>query len=31
MMAVGIAFGTLQGSDIQPVKYVGGAKIIAMV
>lgn len=31
MMAVGIAFGTLQGSDIQPVKYVGGAKIIEMV
>jgi hypothetical protein len=32
MMALGIAFGTLQrGGDIEPVKYVGGAKVIGMV
>ena len=28
MVALGIAFGTMQGQEIEPVKYVGGAKVI---
>ncbi|THU38502.1 hypothetical protein FAM09_17725 [Niastella caeni] len=30
MVAIGIAFGTLRGDHIEPVKYVGGAKVVAM-
>jgi hypothetical protein len=31
LIAVGIAFGTMQGSDIMPVKYVGAAKVLVVV
>jgi hypothetical protein len=31
MVALGIAFGTIQGQEIQPVKYIGGAKVIGVV
>jgi len=31
MVAVGISFGTMQRGEIQPVKYVGGGKVIGMV
>jgi hypothetical protein len=27
-VALGIAFGTMQGADVQPVKYVGEAKVL---
>jgi hypothetical protein len=30
LLAAGIAFGTMQGADITPVKYVGGAKVIGV-
>ena len=30
IVAVGIAFGNMQGTEIQPVKYVGGAKVIGV-
>ena len=31
MVALGIAFGTMQGQQIQPVKYIGAGKVIGMV
>ena len=31
MVALGIAFGTMKGQEIEPVKYVGGAKVIGVV
>jgi len=30
MLAIGISFGNLRGDHIEPVKYVGGAKILGM-
>jgi hypothetical protein len=30
MVALGIAFGTMRGQEIEPVKYIGGAKVIRM-
>ena len=30
LIATGIAFGIMQGTEIQPVKYVGGAKVIGV-
>ncbi|AEV98981.1 hypothetical protein A4D02_10515 [Niastella koreensis] len=30
LIAIGIAFGTMQGTEIQPVKYVGAGKVIGM-
>lgn len=30
MIAIGIAFGTMQGTEIRPVKYVGAGKVIGM-
>jgi hypothetical protein len=30
LVALGIAFGTMQRNDIEPVKYVGGAKVVAV-
>lgn len=30
MVALGIAFGIMNGTEIKPVKYVGGAKVILM-
>lgn len=30
MVALGVAFGTMQGQEIEPVKYVGGAKVIGV-
>jgi hypothetical protein len=30
MLAIGLAFGTLQAGHIQPVKYIGAAKILGM-
>lgn len=31
IIAVGIAFGTMQPGNIEPVKYVGGAKVLGML
>jgi hypothetical protein len=31
MLALGIAFGVMQKNNIEPVKYVGGAKVIGVV
>jgi hypothetical protein len=31
MVALGIAFGTMKGQEIEPVKYIGGAKVIGVV
>jgi hypothetical protein len=31
MVALGIAFGMMKGQEIEPVKYIGGAKVIGMV
>jgi hypothetical protein len=30
LIAIGISFGTMQGTEIRPVKYVGAGKIIGM-
>ena len=30
LIAIGIAFGTMQGTEIRPVKYVGAGKVIGM-
>jgi hypothetical protein len=30
LVALGIAFGTMQGQEIQPVKYIGAAKVIGV-
>ncbi|MFL5746697.1 MAG: hypothetical protein ACJ751_18615 [Niastella sp.] len=30
MIAIGISFGTMQGNEIRPVKYVGAGKVIGM-
>jgi hypothetical protein len=31
MVALGIAFGVMNGAEIKPVKYVGGAKVLMVV
>jgi hypothetical protein len=31
LLAIGISFGAMQGAAIQPVKYVGGAKVLAAI
>lgn len=31
IVALGIAFGVMQGTEIEPVKYVGGAKVMMVV
>ena len=31
MVALGIAFGEMQGTEIEPVKYVGGAKVMKVM
>jgi hypothetical protein len=31
LVALGIAFGTMKGQEIEPVKYIGGAKVIGVV
>jgi hypothetical protein len=30
MVALCIAFGTMKGQEIEPVKYIGGAKVLAV-